>query len=486
MTPLISNSEKGVRTLQDLETIRQKTEIEDFVYDFLNIWIKINERAKKASIDQIYEIAADLLKTDVLHFYEKYHEDRNLIKHDGWLKSYASITLKWGNRANLLFPLKLVCYEIAYHQRGLLDEYISLLMTHQMQGKQEDLYEFLFPLLTNFVTPLDELSLNILKAFNSLPSIEVKDYYQDPSRSIFAEHLETSLRTVIRRMSTIELLQMVNSTFFIDMGKLGYETSLLVHSKPFPREYSKYLLLSTDLTVGKFSIIQIPIHSIQDTLAIQEKVGLIINQPILRRTSNWNLSGLSSGETLWKKPPGLFHTDPRQNIIGPSPIMDMTLEPKMDQFRPLTPSDLKILDFLTTSGTFRSIKQLSKAIKVSVSRISQNLKEYTDTKLFSKVYQYFNLGLDLSIFFFISDEEKQIPWIQHFLAFPKVDVFFQEEETPHYYFGYVKLPNKWIKPFVRKVDLIRRDFGTKIYYKIYGPTDFFKWGVSLKDTYRKR
>ncbi|MHA2248209.1 MAG: hypothetical protein ACXADY_24885, partial [Candidatus Hodarchaeales archaeon] len=67
-----------------------------------------------------------------------------------------------------------------------------------------------------------------------------------------------------------------------------------------------------------------------------------------------------------------------------------------------------------------------------------------------------------------------------------VDVFFQEEETPHYYFGYVKLPNKWIKPFVRKVDLIRRDFGTKIYYKIYGPTDFFKWGISLKDTYQKR
>ncbi len=486
MTPLISDHEKGFRAIQDLENIRQKKGIEDFVFDFLNIWIKINERAKKASIDQIYEISADLLKTDVLPFYEKYQKEQNMVKHDGWLKSYASINLKWGNRANLLFPLKLVCYEIINHKKGLLDEFISLLMTQQIQGRQEELYEFLFPLLINYVPPLDELSLNLLKTFNSLPSLDVKEYYQDPSRTIFAEHLETSLRTVIRRMNTIELLQMVNSTFFIDMGKLGYETSLLIHSKPFPKEYSKYLLLSTDLTIGKFSIVQIPIHAIQDTLAVQENVDLIINQPIRRRISNWDLSGLSGGDVLWKKQPAIFHTDPKSKIIGPSPLMDMELEPKMDQFRSLTPSDLKILDFIITSGAFRSIKQLSQAINVSVSRISRNLKEYTDAKLFTKMYQYFNLGLDLSVFIFISDEEKQIPWIQHLLTFPKMDIFFQEEEKPHYYFGFVKLPNKWIKPFVRKVDLIRRDFGTKIYYKIYGPTDFFKWGVSLKDTYQKR
>jgi hypothetical protein len=91
--------------------------------------------------------------------------------------------------------------------------------------------------------------------------------------------------------------------------------------------------------------------------------------------------------------------------------------------------------------------------------------------------------LDLTVFIFISDEDRSIPWVEHFLSFPKCDIYYQNEESPHYYFGFLKLPNYWIKAFARKIDLIKRDYGVKIYYKIASSVDYAKWGIELNETY---
>jgi hypothetical protein len=307
--------------------------------------------------------------------------------------------------------------------------------------------------------------------------------FKKPENKSFAEILDVSTRTIIRRLKILKLLQIVRTNQFIDMGKLGYESSLLVHQNPFPKKFRKYLLFSTNLTIGNFSIVQIPASNVADQTMLQEKLELIMMQPLVNRSTSWNFSGMSSGKILWKNPPAFFFSKPELNVATPSADVSLDLLPTFDSFRKLTRADFNILDFLAREGGFKNLNQLSKAIDVNRIEISSRLKEYSSENLIFKAHQFFNIGLDLTIFFFISDVEDNIPWISHLLTFPKVDVFYQREESPHIYFGYLKLPNTWIKPFARKIDLIRKDHDIKFYYKIASATDHFKWGISLAETY---
>ncbi len=468
-----------------LDNFRQKPEeykIEEFVLDFLNIWTHIHEKAKDYSLEDTLKFAKEILESHILPFYNKFNEDDSLELNKSWLKDYASLVINWRKRGSVLFPLKLVTYEICYHDKKLFEFFVQKILTKEIRGEKEVLFEFLFPILSNFTVPLDDMYISLLKAFQGLEKHN-QFYYRDPTQNDFAKHLEISPRTVLRRMNIIRLLQMVHALHFLDMGKVGYETTLIAHSNIFPKQYKKYLLFSINLTVGNFSIIQIPYKKPEEMFSVQENLEILISQPMSSRVSSWNLSGLSEGEVTWRNPPSFLHGDANISLISPSPDLEFSLKPAFDPFRSLTPADIKILDFLSIKGSFASIKQLSDSIKVSSPEVSKRLQEYGKENLLVKMNQYFNIGLDLTIFFFVSGDDPNIPWVQHFLGFPKCDVFFQEDETPYNYFGYLKMPNYWIKAFARKIDLIKRDFGIKIYYKIASSVDHIRWGINLQETY---
>ncbi|MFX0121289.1 MAG: hypothetical protein ACFE9A_18025, partial [Candidatus Hodarchaeota archaeon] len=456
--------------------------IEEFVLDFLNIWMYIHEKAENYSLEDTMDFTQDLLESYTTPFFNKYRDDEAIEFNESWFKSFSSIILKWRNRGSYLFPLKLVTYEICYHTKQLFEFFLQKLLTKEIKGEKEALFEFLFPILTNFTVPLDDLYISLLKAFQGLERHNPA-FYRQPTQNDFAKRLDISPRTVLRRMNIIRLLQMVHALHFLDMGKLGYETTFFVHKNPFPDHYTKYLLFSTDLTIGNFSIVQIPYNKSKEVYLLQENLDIIISQPMQTRISSWNLTGLSQGEDTWRNPPPFLHGDLDISLISPSPDFSFSLKPSFDPFRPLTPADTKILDFLSIEGSFTSIKQLSNTIKVSPPEISKRLQEYGKEKLLVKMNQYYNIGLDLTIFFFVSTNDSKIPWVQHFLSFPKCDIFYQEEESPNYYFGYLKMPKDWIKDFARKIDLIKRDYDTKIYYKIASSVDYVKWGITLHETY---
>ncbi|MFX0208322.1 MAG: hypothetical protein ACFFDT_20225, partial [Candidatus Hodarchaeota archaeon] len=456
--------------------------IEEFVLDFLNIWMYIHEKAENYSLEDTLDLSKQLLKSHIIPFYNKFEADESLELNESWVKAYASIVLNWKKRASYLFPLKLVTYEICYHSKKQFEFFLQKLLTKEIKGEKEALFEFIFPILTNFTVPLDDLYISFLKAFQSLERHNTT-YYRDPTQSDFAKLLQVSPRTVLRRMNIIRLLQMVNGDHFLDMGQLGYETNLYIHSNPFPEEFEKYLLLSTNLTVGNFSIVQIPFKKAKELLFLQSNLDTLISQSMTTRIISWNLTGLSTGEVSWRSSPSFLHGKASIPLISPSSDIKFSLKPSFDLFRPLTPADIKILDFLTIKGSFTSIKQLSDTIQVSAPEVSKRLLEYGEERLLLKVNQYYNIGLDLTVFIFVSDEDRSIPWVQHFLSFPKCDIYYQNEESPNYFFGFLKLPNYWIKAFARKIDLIKRDYGVKIYYKIASSVDYAKWGIELSETY---
>ncbi len=465
---------------------RQKSRdysIEEIVLDFLNIWAHIHIEAKNYSLADALTFSKSILDSHIYPFFETHKKEGYLSLNKAWLKSFSSIVINWEKRGSILFPLQLVTYEICYHEKNLIDNYFNKILTKETQPTRENLFEFLFPILTNFPVPLDIIDISILKAYQGFAKNSSPLKIFNVIKSSFVENFDVSLRTLQRRMSVISLMQLVQSNIVLDMGRLGYETTLSIHQDSFPKEFKKYLLLSTDLTMATFSLTQIPYNKTDVIISLQDQMTNSVSQPMTYRTSSWNLTGLTPGEDHWQSTPPLLHGDPTRKIISPSPDILQPLEPTFKTFRPLTPADIKIFDFLTVQGTFRSLKDFSKTIDVSVPQISSRLDEYEAERLMFKTHQYFNIGLDLTVFVFVSTGTKDIPWTQHFLSFPRSDVYSQDRESPFYYFGYLKMPPKWIKPFARKIDRIKKDFGVKCYYKIFTPVDHARLALSLKETY---
>ena len=123
-----------------LDSFRQKPEeyeIEEFVLDFLNIWMYIHEKAKKFSLEDTLELSKQLLESHTIPFYNKFEASNSLELNENWLKSYASILLKWKKRGSYLFPLKLVTYEICYHSKNLFEFFLQKLVTKEIRGDKE-------------------------------------------------------------------------------------------------------------------------------------------------------------------------------------------------------------------------------------------------------------------------------------------------------------------------------------------------------------
>jgi len=476
-----------LRIPEIIKSMRQKSkqQTEPYVLDFLDIWFEIHNQTKEATLEDALPISQSVLDSHILPFFKKYKNGGNLQHHKGWIDTFASIYVKWKERGGFLFPLTLVLYEITYNDKGLLMDVLTQLRTGLMEGSTENLHEIIFPIFTNFTVPLDEVDIDLLKAHQTLQPLKSL-LFKDPENKSFSEILDVSTRTIIRRLKVIRLLQLVRTSHFVDMGALGYETHLLVHTNKFPKSFMKYLLFSSNLSIGNFSIVQIPSSQYDIHSALQDKLDILISNNLSRRLTSWNLSGMSPGEEMWNNPPPFFYSQPSIGISTPSTDVDMSLKPTFDSFRELTRADFKILDFIVREGSFKNLNRFSKSIDVNRLEISNRLKEYTEKRLTTKTHQFFNIGLDLSIFFFISDVETKIPWLSHLLTFPKVEIFTQQEESPNTYFGYLKLPSNWIKPFARKIDLIRNEYDVKIYYKIASAIDHFKWGISLADTYHHR
>ncbi|MHA2244170.1 MAG: hypothetical protein ACXADY_04320 [Candidatus Hodarchaeales archaeon] len=479
--------EKGEKSSQDsLVIIRQKQDsyqINDIVLDFLDIWEIIHHQAPNLSLSAIKNFSESILQQITIPFYQKFKELSCIEKYDSWLKKFSSIVINWPGMGRILFPLRLITYEIINHEDGLFNFYLQKILTKEISGTADNLFNLLFPKLVNVAIPLTENDLIILKSLQLLQA-DSSDIFKGANVNAYSSHLDVSSRTIVRRMKNIHFLQIPIAMHFLDMAQLGYETFLLSHFQPIPDNLKPYALNSVDLVISQFSLFQVPVTKTNVYLEIQDKLEPMIFQQIDTRIQNLNLNGLSTGKDGWKIPPPFLYCDPSLQIVSSSAAMDISLKPDFDTFRPLNSADIKILEFITTTGSLKNRKQLSQAIKVSLPETSRRIDEYHKHNLIHKVFQFFNIGLDLSISFFISCPiDHNISWIPHFLAFPKVDVFSCVNEQNFLFFGHVKLPPKWFKDFNRRVQVFKKEFNDlKFYYTANFP-DIPKWSLTLSDTY---
>ena len=480
---------EGSLTKQFIDQIRQKgidAEAEDFVVDLIFIWEKIHNDAPNITLAEIKDYSESILSNVTLPFFEKFKHNPLVKKYDLWLKEYYSIVIEWTGQGAIMFPCRLINYEVFNHKDQMFEYFINKLKTGEFRLKKEDLFSFLFPRLIHVTVPLSETDILILKSLQYLQNTHSPDPLKIPKVEDYAKHLDVSTRTIIRRFNIIKFFQVYINIGLLNMSKLGYETFLLSHFDPIPPDLAKYVALSADLDISNFTIIQMPLKNNKLFLEVQESFQPKIFHQMSDRIHSWSLNLLGAEGKGWTSPPAFIHSDPRVNIINPSPDFHFDLKPGLEAFRPLTPADFKILDFLITRGAISSLKDLSRTVNVSPSEITKRIQEYEEHNILYKTYQFYNLGLDLHILFFISSPNHLgIPWLNHFLTFPKCDVFYSEENDSSFYFGFLKLPPQWIKELTRKIHRIKKEFkDIKFYYTLEPPLEL-KWNLSLPETYPK-
>jgi DNA-binding Lrp family transcriptional regulator len=469
-----------------LEDSRQKeavSEISEFFIEFLKMWDFLHQKAPELGIHDLKKFSKSILDEITLPFYKKFKHLKFLEKNDAWINEYATLNITHPRYHGIMFPLRLITYEIVNHEEKLFEFFIQKIKTGEIQATDENLFNFLLPRLVHVVIPLSSTDLLILKSYQSLEN-NSRDYFKSANTENIANYVQVSVRNLIRKLNTLNFCQIVIPVHFLNMAKLGYETFLISHFEPIPKDLTNFTLFSFDLTISQFSLFQVPLQNNKIYLRLQDELKPTIFHQMTDRIHSWNLSGLGPGKNGWKIPPSFLHSDPSAQTIAPSPTLTFSLVPEFDRFRNLTSADIKILEFITTKGTFSSKKHLSETVKVSLPEVSRRLEEYRNQNLISKVYQYFNLGLDLHINFCLTTPSKdEISWIDHFLSFPKTDVFYNIDNDSSIFFGHLKLPNKWYKDFTRKISRIKKEFNELKFYYSVEPGDLLKWNLLPSETY---
>jgi hypothetical protein len=468
----------------DFNQIRQNTvgRVEPLVIDLLEIWVNIHNDASSLSMKDVPQYTQSLLQPFTLPLFEHHKSTQIFQKYDTWIKDFSSLAVAW-RKGSIMFPLRLVTYEVSSHQDQELEFYLNRLRTGQLQGTIDELFDFLFIRLINISVPLKQIDILLMKSLLEADQ-GTFNYFKGLELIAQANLTNTSVRTVKRRMKLLNYSQIPIPVYFIDMSALGYETYLISHFNKIPEEISPWVLHSVDLTISQFSLMQLPLRNTNLYKKVQDRLEPIVFTQLSERVHSWNLSGLGEGRDTWKGPPTFIHTYPTRNTTTPSPHLKISLQPEFDQFRELTSPDIKLIEFITTKGTVSSVKKLSRLLHMTVPDITERMREYQEGHIIYRTIQFFNIGLDLSIYFFISAPKSiDINWANLFTTFAKVDVFYDISTNFDRYFGFLKLPAKFYKEFTMKIASIKEEFPEiKFYYTVEPPKNA-QWNLSLTDTY---
>ncbi len=480
---------------QEVEPLFESTAIVDpFVRDFCAFWEHIHTEVIKRRVRKISktaEITQALKDVQTIRFYEKYKSHPLLEYSEAWMKTLGSFSILWyGGR--VLIPLRLVTYELAYAQDQLLHTFLKNISTNQIQGNEETLFRVLFPKLLEMALPLSKSDLILLKGFQTA-YIKSQNRRTGPSTQTFAYHIpELNAETIRNKLEYFRYFQLAIPMHFLDMGKLGYETYLTVHSSMVPDQLSRYCLIDINMGSARLGLFQLP-YSRPELLTLLKSTqseeyptpSKLI--PMTRRVHSWNLSTLQEGKNKWIKPYSFFYGDPSSPPQFAPATMDMSLDPLFQPFRPLTHADVILLSFLVSVGKILRLKDLASQVQLHPNTVSRLLAEYQKAGLLNQIVQYYNLGLNLPVYLFISipNTTNRIHFLDFCLTLPHIDLFTTTTTEESVYFGRTDLPHFWCRDFVTRLQFLRNKYSEMSFHYTFEPPLVIRRNLSLMDTYQQ-
>ena len=463
-----------------------------FVIDFCQVWSVIHtyvsqERVRKISKAKV--IASKLKEPVTIPFYEKYKVSLYVDPSTAWMDYFDSLCLNWqGGR--VLFPLKLITYELAHHKDNLFEHYLQALLAGTIPRTSQALLNLVIPHLLDASLPLSSSDVILLPHSQSVYN-QTTDFSRQVTHKEFVSAIpQLSPETIRSRQESFRYFQMVIPITFLDLSKLGYETYLISHTATLPKEYHKYCLLSVPFNSTYMSVLQLPLTQPQ---LLEEVHGFLrketqilpLQVPLTRRVHSWNLSNLHKGQNNWQQPFSFFHSDLSHKPDLTPPSLDFSLEPNFDLYRPLTAADIKLLTFISTMGEVYRLNILSKQLNLHRNTITRLLAEYRQHQLFTKVLQFYNLGADLrvNIYLYAPCSSSELPFLAQCQSLPRMDVFLSETDNSALYFGRVDIPHSWTYDFLSRLRFLRDSFPDLLLLYSFDHTSLTRWNLSLKDSY---
>ena len=165
--------------------------------------------------------------------------------------------------------------------------------------------------------------------------------------------------------------------------------------------------------------------------------------------------------------------------------MDVSLEPTFDLYRPLTATDSALLTFLSTIGAVYRVNDLAKELHVHRNTIRRLLVEYQHHHLLTKVVQFFNLGIDVRIYFYMYAPypPSKFPFLTQCQSLPRIDMFLSERSSSTVYIGRLDIPSSWTYDFFARLRFLRESFPDLVFLYSLDHPSLARWNLSLQATF---
>ncbi|MFX0120986.1 MAG: hypothetical protein ACFE9A_16490 [Candidatus Hodarchaeota archaeon] len=470
-----------------LETIGNTSEEigHDFITELLNYLfvVKIHVTTK---IKEIHHVCKKLFEDYTQPFCDKWSFLSNVQLSDDISRNY-SFVITYSGIKNIL-PYDLLAFEAINPENTILDQL-------QCSNNLESFFVTLSKFISKLNLPLIKNDLKIIK-FLINPIIRNECPYIPTNRQI-AKSLDLSENTVSRRINYLYCNSMFYHIYRINMAKLGYYTSAIIHIDNLdilPLHFEPYCLVDVILDWGecisKLKIFQIPSTQKSVFCKIKDFFDPLYEITLTKNYIGWNLSGLSTKiEERWQKLPPIFICD---TWIDHQFSEKFGVEQSLisnDNIIRITNKQARMLD-LIQNGTSLSKIYLSKKLKVGQKYIKQFFDDFFLKRLINRFTILSNIGLQSKVWITLvgprsrSNVNLLHNIIEHLKLVPFNYLFYNDNNLDLggrlILTGFLWMPSSWFADFSTSwMKLKDEGFVPKILIS----QGLIKWGVELEKTY---
>ncbi|NHJ32795.1 MAG: Lrp/AsnC family transcriptional regulator, partial [Asgard group archaeon] len=403
-----------------------------------------------SNVNDVMCRCSQLLEQYTRPFYRKWRFLTNLHWHSGKAKRYSSFLLTYSG-FNFLLPYNFLVYNALNPNNRIIDQLKS----------SPDVEVFFFVLSKVFRENNFDLLENDLKIIKFLfnPFVQKEIPFIPTNRQI-AQSIGCSENTISRRIDQLYKNSIISHYFQVEMAKLGFYTSLIIHpdtNEVHQSKFQSFCLIDYPIDWGevkaKLKIFQI--HRSNKTICdeIKRKFNPLYEVTLTKNTIGWNLNGLiPKADLRWKKrPPVLKHGRWDDHQFSGQYGIEKNLLPDFTSVK-ISQTQVKMLDIIQNGTT--SNYQLSKTLNVGQKYIKRFYEDFFAKKLIHRFILLKNIGLESKVWVTLLGprSNKNVGFlknvVEHLKSFPFSFIFYNDNNLDFngrlLLTGLIWMPSSWV------------------------------------------
>lgn len=461
-------------------------EIEANFFDDLIDYFSIIKQHAPNDSREILQVCEQLHQPYTKPFYEKWASSNLVMWNSEYERDYYSFILTfWGTK--ILLPHRLLIFETLQPENNIIEQlkstqnpdYFFFTLNKIQRGLNLELLPNDIRIIQSFMNPL------IRRRIKTIPT----------NRQI-ATTIHCCENTIYRRLNHLVNRAMFTNKYRVNMARLGYYTSVIVHVEHFneiPPGMKPYCLTDVPIdwgeTIGKIKIFQVPYSQKNLMQEIKEHFEPTYEMTLTKSYIGWNLSGMTPDvDNRWRILPPIFQGDRwSDTLIAEGAGIEHNLFNDMAAVK-ISPTQAKMLDLLQVEATPNV--HLSQTLGVTPKYIQEYYEFFFDQNLIERFLQIGHVGLDSKVWITLLGSRSNSSFellnniVEHLKFFPFSWLFYNEKKLDRggrpFLAGVLWIPSTWFVDFYGVwIHLVNLGFVAKINIS----QGVIKWGIEINNTY---